>query len=59
MDKRVIQGQLMNEHRKILNEISDIRANSSERTIEEDKLKIKQLEMKLKIVAGKLYHLYK
>lgn len=59
MDKRLIQGQLMNEHRMILNEISDIRANSSESTIKEDSKKIKQLELKLKVIAEKLYHLYK
>ncbi len=59
MDKRLIQGQLMNEHRMILNEISDIRANSSESTIKEDNKKIKQLELKLKVVAEKLYYLYK
>jgi hypothetical protein len=58
MDKRLIQGQLMNEHRMILNEISDIRSNT-ESTAENDKLKIKQLEIRLKVIAEKLYHLYK
>lgn len=57
MDKRIIQGQLMNEHRNILNEIADIKASSFELT-KEQKQRISELEMRLKIIAQKLYRLY-
>jgi len=39
----VIYGQLLNEHRKVLNEISDINAKSYELN-EEEKKKVKELE---------------
>lgn len=57
MDKRMIQGQLMNEHRLISNEIADIKASSFELT-KEQKQRISELEMRLKIIAQKLYRLY-
>ncbi len=57
MDKRVIQGQLMNEHRIISNEIADIKASSFELT-KEQKQRISELEMRLKVIAQKMYHLY-
>jgi len=57
MDKRIIQGQLMNEHRNISNEIADIKASSFELT-KEQKQRISELEMRLKIIAQKLYRLY-
>lgn len=57
MDKRIIQGQLMNEHRLISNEIADIKASSFELT-KEQKQRISELEMRLKIIAQKLYRLY-
>jgi hypothetical protein len=57
-DKRILQGKLMNTHRNILNQISDIRANSSEQTITEDKKRIQDLEKQLKLVAESLYRLY-
>lgn len=57
MDKRIIQGQLMNEHRMISNEIADIKASSFELT-KEQKQKISELEMRLKMIAQKLYKLY-
>jgi|LauGreDrversion4_2_1035121.scaffolds.fasta_scaffold130446_4 hypothetical protein len=57
-DKRILQGKLMNTHRNILNQISDIRANSSEQSLNEDKKKIQDLEKQLKLVAESLYRLY-
>ena len=57
MDKRIIQGQLMNEHRLISNEIADIKAASFELT-KEQKQRISELEMRLKIIAQQLYNLY-
>jgi len=57
MDKRMIQGQLMNEHRLISNEIADIKASSFEIT-KEQKQRISELEMRLKIIAQQLYNLY-
>jgi hypothetical protein len=57
MDKRIIQGQLMNEHRMISNEIADIKASSFELT-KEQKQRISELEMRLKMIAQKLYKLY-
>lgn len=58
-DRKILQGKLMNTHRLILNQISDIRANSTEHTIDEDRKKIQRLEMDLKLVAESLYNLYK
>ena len=57
MDKRMIQGQLMNEHRLISNEIADIKAASFELT-KEQKQRISELEMRLKMIAQQLYNLY-
>ena len=57
MDKRIIHGQLMNEHRLISNEIADIKASSFELN-KEQKEKVQQLEVRLKDVANKLYTLY-
>lgn len=57
MDKRILHGQLMNEHRLISNEISDIKASSFELN-KEQKEKVQQLERRLKDVANKLYNLY-
>ena len=57
MDKRIIQGQLMNEHRLISNEIADIKASSFELT-KEQKQRISELEMRLKMIAQQLYTLY-
>ena len=57
MDKRLTQGQLMNEHRMISNEIADIKASSFELT-KEQKQRISELEMRLKIIAQQLYNLY-
>ena len=57
MDKKELQGRLMNEHRIILNKISDIKANNFELT-QENKKEIAELERKLKIVAHIFYTLY-
>lgn len=48
----------MNEHRLITNEISDIKAANFELT-KEQKERVSQLENRLKMIAHKLYHLYK
>ena len=53
----MIQGQLMNEHRLISNEIADIKASSFELT-KEQKQRISELEMRLKMIAQQLYNLY-
>ena len=45
-DKRIIHGQLLNEHRIISNEISDIKANSYELN-EEEKRKVTELNWEL------------
>ena len=57
-DKRILQGKLMNTHTKILNEISEIKAKNFELS-DEDKIKVKKLELQLKLVAESLYNLYK
>ena len=56
-DKRLLQGALMEQHRRIINEIADIKAEKFELT-EEDKKKISKLEGDLKLVAQRLYVLY-
>jgi len=56
-DKRLLQGALMEQHRRIVNEIADIKAEKFELT-EEDKRKISKLENDLKLVAQRLYVLY-
>lgn len=58
MDKKILHGKLMNEHRLISNEISDIKASSFELT-KEQKEKVAILENKLKLIAQQLYVLYK
>lgn len=58
MDKRIIHGQLMNEHRIISNEISDIKASNSELS-KEQKERIQELQFLLKEISYKLYNLYK
>jgi hypothetical protein len=47
----------MEQHRRIINEIADIKAEKFELT-EEDKRKISKLENDLKLVAQRLYVLY-
>ena len=57
MDKKILHGKLMNDHRAIINEIADIKANSFELK-EDEKKQIATLENKLKFIAEKLYRLY-
>ena len=56
-DKKELQGALMEQHRRIINEIADIKAANFELS-EEDKSKVTKLESQLKIIAEKLYLLY-
>ena len=56
-DGRILQGALMEQHRRIINEIADIKADKFELT-EEDKQKISKLESQLKEIAQRLYVLY-
>ena len=56
-DNRQLQGAMMEQHRRIINEIADIKAEKFELT-EEDKRKISKLENDLKLVAQRLYVLY-
>ena len=56
-DKKLLQGALMEQHRRIVNEIADIKAEKFELN-EEDKRKISKLENDLKLVAQRLYVLY-
>jgi hypothetical protein len=53
----ILQGALMEQHRRIINEIADIKAANFELT-EEDKQKISKLELQLKEIAQRLYVLY-
>jgi hypothetical protein len=53
----ILQGALMEQHRRIINEIADIKAEKFELT-EEDKQKITNLESQLKEIAQRLYVLY-
>jgi hypothetical protein len=56
-DGRILQGALMEQHRRIINEIADIKAEKFELT-EEDRQKISKLELQLKEIAQRLYVLY-
>jgi hypothetical protein len=56
-DGRILQGALMEQHRRIINEIADFKAEKFELT-EEDKQKISKLELQLKEIAQRLYVLY-
>jgi hypothetical protein len=53
----ILQGALMEQHRRVINEIADIKAEKFELT-EEDKQKISKLELQLKEIAQRLYVLY-
>jgi len=56
-DKRILHGKLMNDHRAIVNEISDIKAENFELN-EDQKKQVEKLENQLKFIAKKLYRLY-
>jgi hypothetical protein len=58
MDIRVMHGKLMNEHRMISNEISDIKVSNYELT-KEQKERVDYLEKQLTMIAGRMYNLYK
>lgn len=58
MDKKIIHGQLLNEHRRLSNEISDIKANSYELN-EEEKQKVAELQRQQLIIMKKLENLFK
>jgi hypothetical protein len=53
----ILQGALMEQHRRIINEIADIKVEKFELT-EEDRQKISKLELQLKEIAQRLYVLY-
>jgi predicted membrane chloride channel (bestrophin family) len=57
-DKRILHGQLMNEHRKLANEIADIKANSYELN-EEEKRKVAELQRQQMLIMKKLENLLK
>jgi len=57
-DKRIIHGQLMNEHRKLANEIADIKANCYELN-EEEKRKVADLQRRQMIIMKQLENLFK
>ena len=55
--QRILHGQLMSEHRRLTNEISDIKAQSFDLN-EEQKKRIQVLEAEIKRIAEQLYTLY-
>ena len=57
-DKRIIHGQLMNEHRNLANEIADIKANSYELN-EDEKRKVSELQRRQLIIMKQLENLLK
>jgi hypothetical protein len=57
-DKRIIHGQLMNEHRRLANEISDIKANSYELN-EQEKKQVAELQRQQMLIMKKLENLLK
>lgn len=57
IDKRIIHESLLNEHRLITNNISDIKAANFEMT-PEIKKEIQTLENKLILISKQLYNLY-
>jgi hypothetical protein len=57
-DKRIVHGQLMNEHRKLANEIADIKANSYELN-EEEKRKVADLQRRQMVIMKQLENLFK
>lgn len=58
MDKKILHGQLMNEHRRLSNEIADIKANSYELN-EEEKRKVTELQRQQLIIMKRLENLFK
>lgn len=56
-DKRILHEQLMSEHRRLTNEIANIKSASFELNPEEIK-KIQVLETQIKKIGEQLYRLY-
>ena len=57
-DKRIIHGQLMNEHRRLSNEISNIKANSYELN-EQEKKQVDELQRRQFMIMKQLENLLK
>ena len=57
-NKEIIHGQLMNEHRRLSNEIADIKANSYELN-EEEKRKVADLQRRQMIIMKQLENLFR
>jgi|694.fasta_scaffold110242_2 hypothetical protein len=57
MDKRLIHEKLMNEHRLVTNQITDIKTANFEITPQVKK-EIQTLENKLILISKQLYNLY-
>jgi hypothetical protein len=57
MDKRILHERLLNEHRLITNQITDIKTANFEITPEVKK-EIRNLEGKLILISKQLYNLY-
>jgi len=57
-NKEIIHGQLMNEHRRLSNEIADIKANSYELN-EEEKRKVTELQRQQMLIMKKLENLFR
>jgi len=57
-DKRIIHGHLMNEHRRLTNEIAEIKANSFELN-EEEKRKISELQRRQILIMKQLENLFR
>jgi hypothetical protein len=57
MDKKVVHGKLMNQHRLISNEIADIKASSYELS-QQQKERVNNLERQLMMIMNQLHQLY-
>ena len=57
-NKEIIHGQLMNEHRRLSNEIADIKANSYELN-DEEKRKVTELQRQQMLIMKKLENLFR
>jgi hypothetical protein len=55
-DKRIIHGQLMNEHRRLANEVADIKAESYELN-DDQKRRVAELQRQQMLIMKKLENL--
>lgn len=55
-DKRIIHGQLMNEHRRLANEVADIKAENYELN-DEQKQRVSELQRRQMIIMKQLENL--